>query len=167
MWKCWHFLVFVSGCSLSLDPLASVGHPSWSFVAYRTKFIAWGLRFPIRRMLTGSSYFCIWCAWVSISTYSPLYMAFVILWLGGKPKKYQHGWHFVLIERKKIILKIINVNIIFIIQSVKSCAIPCPHQLPTRSDNTVLVAQSGTATPGATKQLLLPDRVLRELYVYI
>ena len=55
----------------------------------------------------------------------------------------------------------------FIIQCVKACAIPCPHQPPTRGDNTVLVAQGGTATPGATKQLLPPDRVLRELYTYI
>ena len=45
--------------------------------------------------------------------------------------------------------------------------IPCPHQPPTRGDNTVSVAQGGTATPGATKQLLPPDRVLRELYIYI
>ena len=41
----------------------------------------------------------------------------------------------------------------FIIQRVKARAIPCPHQLPTRGDNTVLVAQGGTATPGSTKQL--------------
>ena len=52
----------------------------------------------------------------------------------------------------------------FIIQRVEARAIPCPHQPPTRGDNTVSVAQGGTATPGATKQLLLPDRVLRELY---
>ena len=50
---------------------------------------------------------------------------------------------------------------------VKACAIPCPHQPPTRGDNTVSVAQGGTATPGATKQLLPPDRVLKELYIYI
>ena len=55
----------------------------------------------------------------------------------------------------------------FIIQRVKARAIPCPHQPPTRGDNTVSVAQGGTATPGATKQLLPPDRVLRELYIYI
>ena len=56
---------------------------------------------------------------------------------------------------------------IFIIQRVKARAIPCPHQLPTRGDNTVSVAQSVTDTPGAMKQLLPPDRVLRELYIYI
>ena len=50
----------------------------------------------------------------------------------------------------------------FIIQCVKARAIPCPHQPPTRVDNTVSVAQGGTATPGATNQLLPPDRVLRE-----
>ena len=55
----------------------------------------------------------------------------------------------------------------FIIQRVKARAIPCPHQPPFRGDNTVSVAQGGTATPGATKQLLPPDRVLRELYIYI
>ena len=36
-----------------------------------------------------------------------------------------------------------------------------------RGDDTVLVAQGGIATPGTTKQLLPPDRVLRELYIYI
>ena len=46
-------------------------------------------------------------------------------------------------------------------------AILCPHQPPTGGDNTVSVAQSGTATPGATKQLLPLGRVLRELYIYI
>ena len=34
-------------------------------------------------------------------------------------------------------------------------------------DNTVSVAQGGTATPGTTKQLLSLDRVLRELYIHI
>ena len=56
---------------------------------------------------------------------------------------------------------------IFIIQRVKARAIPCPHQPPSRCDNTVSVAQGGTATPGATKQLLPPDKVLRALYIYI
>ena len=55
----------------------------------------------------------------------------------------------------------------FIIQRVKADVIPCPHQPPTRGDNTVLIAQGGTATPGATKQFLPLDRVLRELYIYI
>ena len=50
---------------------------------------------------------------------------------------------------------------------VKARVIPCPHQPPTRGDNTVSVLQGSTATPGATKQLLPPDRVLRELYIYI
>ena len=44
----------------------------------------------------------------------------------------------------------LTVIIFFIIQRVKARAIPCPHQP---------VAQDGTATPGATKQLLPPDRV--------
>ena len=55
----------------------------------------------------------------------------------------------------------------FIIQRVKERAIPCPHQPPTRGDNTFSVAQGSTATPGATKQLLPLDRVLRESYIYI
>ena len=50
---------------------------------------------------------------------------------------------------------------------MKEHAIPCPHQLPSRGDNTVSVAQGGTATPGAAKQLLPPDRILRESYIYI
>ena len=55
----------------------------------------------------------------------------------------------------------------FIIQRVKALAIPCPHQPPTRGDNTVSAAQGGAAIPGATTQILPPDRVLRELYIYI
>ena len=58
-------------------------------------------------------------------------------------------------------------NFFFIIQRVKARAIPCPHQPLSRGDNTVSVAQGGTATPGATKQLLPPDRVLRKSYIYI
>ena len=52
---------------------------------------------------------------------------------------------------------------------MKARAILCPHQPPSRGDNTVSVAQGSTATPGATKQLLPPDRVLREwdIYIYI
>ena len=37
-----------------------------------------------------------------------------------------------------------------------------------QGDNTVSVAQGGTATPGANKQLLPPDRVFkRNIYLYI
>ena len=61
----------------------------------------------------------------------------------------------------------VNIYIYIIIQRVKARAIPCPHQPPTRGDNTDSVAQGGTATPGTTKQLLPPDRVLRESYIYI
>ena len=43
-----------------------------------------------------------------------------------------------------------------------------PSSAPSRGDNTVLVAQGGTATPGATKQLLPPDRVFKRIiYIYI
>ena len=45
---------------------------------------------------------------------------------------------------------------------MKACVIPCPHQLPTRSDNTVSVAQGGTATSGITNQLFPPDRVFKK-----
>ena len=51
----------------------------------------------------------------------------------------------------------------FVIQRVKVRAIPCPHQPPTRGDNTISVAQGGSATPGATKQLLSPDRVFKKI----
>ena len=50
---------------------------------------------------------------------------------------------------------------------MKAGAKQCPHHPPSRGDNTVSVAQDGTATPGATKHLLPPDRVLRESYIYI
>ena len=55
----------------------------------------------------------------------------------------------------------------FIIQRVKARALLCPHQPPTRSNNTISVARGGTAPPGATKQHLPPDMVLKELYIYI
>ena len=59
------------------------------------------------------------------------------------------------------------IYIYFIIQRVKARAISCPHQPPTRGDNTVSVAQGGTTTPGATKQLLPPDRVFKRIiYIY-
>ena len=48
------------------------------------------------------------------------------------------------------------------VQIVKAHAIPCPHQPPTRSDNTVSVAQGSTATSGASKQLLPPDKVFKK-----
>ena len=63
----------------------------------------------------------------------------------------------------KSVLAIIVSNYFFIIWRVKARAIPCTHQLPTRGDNTVSVAQGGTATPGATKQLLLLDRVFKRI----
>ncbi len=59
-----------------------------------------------------------------------------------------------------------DIHILFIIQRLKARVIPCPHQPPTRRDNTVSVAQDGTATPVATKQLLLPDRVFKRINIY-
>ena len=66
-----------------------------------------------------------------------------------------------------LLLLLFSTHFFFIIQRVKACAIPYPHQPPTRDDNTVSVAQSASATTGTTKQLSPPDRVLKELYIYI
>ena len=51
--------------------------------------------------------------------------------------------------------------------SCESTSDTLPSSAANQSDNTVSVAQGSTATPGATKQLLPPDRVLKELYIYI
>ena len=55
--------------------------------------------------------------------------------------------------------------------TIKTCESTCdirPSSAGNQGDNTVSVAQGGTATPGATKQLLPPDRVFkRNIYVYI
>ena len=65
-------------------------------------------------------------------------------------------------------VKVIYIYILFIIQRAKGRAIPCPHLWPTRGDNTVSVAEGDTATPGATQQLLPPDRVFKRIiYIYI
>ena len=51
---------------------------------------------------------------------------------------------------------------------MKACAIPCPHQPPSRGDNTVSVAQGGTATSGAIKQLFATGQgIKRIIYIYI
>ena len=68
----------------------------------------------------------------------------------------------IIIKRSYYIHLIYCGYFFFLIIRVKARAIPCPHQPPTRGDNTVSVAQGSTTTPGATKQLLPPDRVLRE-----
>ena len=60
-----------------------------------------------------------------------------------------------------MMMMFIYIYICFIIQCVKVRAIPYPHQLPTRVI-TVSVAQGGAATPGATKQLLPPDRIFKK-----
>ena len=49
---------------------------------------------------------------------------------------------------------------IFIIQRVKARAIACPHQLPTRGDNTVSVAQVAFATGQCIKRIIY-------IYIYI
>ena len=52
-----------------------------------------------------------------------------------------------------------------------TCESTCDTLAPSaanHSDNTVSVAQGGTATPGATEQLLPPDRVFkRNIYLCI
>ena len=60
----------------------------------------------------------------------------------------------------------IYIFFFLIIQYVKARVIPCPHQPPTRAI-TFSVAQSGTATPDNTKQLLPLDRVDGWRYIYI
>ena len=80
--------------------------------------------------------------------------------------------HLKILKRKyTVVFNITYLNdvyILFIIQRVKVHAIPCPHQPSTRDDNTVSIAQGGTATLGATKQLLPPDRVFKRIiYIYI
>ena len=55
---------------------------------------------------------------------------------------------------------ILCIYIFFVIQCVKARAIPCPHQLPTRGDNTVSVAQGSS---GTTKQLLPRNRVFKRI----
>ena len=52
-----------------------------------------------------------------------------------------------------------RADMFFIIQRVEARAIPRPHQPKTRGDNTVSIAQGGTATPGATEPLSAPDRI--------
>ena len=42
-----------------------------------------------------------------------------------------------------------------------------PSSAANQGDNTISVAQGSTATPWATEQLLPPDRVLKELYIYV
>ena len=63
-------------------------------------------------------------------------------------------------------LEHLETHFLFIIQRVKARAVPCPHRPPNRGHNTVSVAQGGTATPGATKQLFPPDRVIKRI-IYI
>ena len=57
--------------------------------------------------------------------------------------------------------------LIFIIQRVKARAIPYPHQPPSRGDNTVSVAQGGTATPGATTGQGIKKIIYIYIYIYI
>ena len=66
--------------------------------------------------------------------------------------------------------KYIN-NIYFFFFHHTTCESTCDtlaSSAANQGDNTVSVAQGGTATPGATEQLLPPDRVLkRNIYLCI
>ena len=42
-----------------------------------------------------------------------------------------------------------------------------PSSAANQGNNTVLVTQGSTATPGTTKQLLPLDRILKEIYIYM
>ena len=76
---------------------------------------------------------------------------------------------------KKIHITVIYLSIyvsmylifIFIITTCESTCDTLLSSAAIQGDNTISVAQGGTATPGATKQLLTPDRVLKGLYIYI
>ena len=90
-----------------------------------------------------------------------------MFWRNKKKKKSVTSNFFLFLFFKRLEI-FIFFFFFFIIQRVKAHAIPCPHQPPTRGDNTVSVAQGSTATPGATKQLLPLDRVFeRIIYIYI
>ena len=64
-----------------------------------------------------------------------------------------HRWYkFTKVPQKTKQKKTPHVyNFFFIIQGVKAHVIPCPHQPPNSGNNTVSVAQGGTATPATTK----------------
>ena len=74
-----------------------------------------------------------------------------MIWLGWVPWHIKYCWLF----NAKSSLYIC----FFIIHRVKARTIPYPHQPPARDDNKVSVVQGGTATPGATNQLLPLDKV--------
>ena len=59
-------------------------------------------------------------------------------------------------------------NILFHYTPCESTCNTLPSSAANQGDETVSVAEDGTATPGATKQLLPPDRVFkRNIYLYI
>ena len=61
-----------------------------------------------------------------------------------------------------------GVNIFFYHTTCESTCDTLASSAANQGDNTVSVAQGGTATPGATEQLLPPDRVFkRNIYLCI
>ena len=64
--------------------------------------------------------------------------------------------------------KIIMMELYFHHTKCESTCDTLSSSATNQGDNTVSIAQGGTATPGATKQLLPPDRVFkRNIYKYI
>ena len=60
------------------------------------------------------------------------------------------------------------IYIIYIFFHHTTCESTCDtlaSSAANQSDNTVSVAQGGTATPGATAQLLPPDRLFKKKYI--
>ena len=66
--------------------------------------------------------------------------------------------------------RVLSMGHIFLFHHT-TCGSTCDtlsSSVANQGDNTVSVAQGGTATPGATKQLLPPDRVFkRNIYLYV
>ena len=69
---------------------------------------------------------------------------------------------------KYIYIYIVYICIFFHHTTCESTCYILASSAANQSDNTVSVAQAGTATPGATEQLLPPDRVFkRNIYLCI
>ena len=73
-----------------------------------------------------------------------------------------------------MIVSFICYNFFFHHKTCESTCDTLSSSAANQGDNTVSVAQGGTATPGATKQLLPPDRVFKRniyllfvIYIYI
>ena len=103
---------------------------------------------------------------------------FSIMWKFGLSEIYiliNIHWALLEIYKNPLILKYNHSQLIFFGRYIffhhTTCKSTCDtlsSSAANQGDNTVSVAQGGTATPGATKQLLPPDRVFkRNIYLYI